>query len=72
MTSFVIFVCKELHKFGESTANNVALMSFSFDLRLHKIKYLVVPVVANIYMEYFEDMALGPELPLKRVEKVRG
>ena len=22
------------------------------------------PVVANIYMEYFEDMALGPELPL--------
>ena len=21
------------------------------------------PVVANIYMEYFEDMALGPELP---------
>ena len=22
------------------------------------------PVVANIYMEYFEDLALGPELPL--------
>ena len=22
------------------------------------------PVVANIYMEYFEDMALGPELPI--------
>ena len=22
------------------------------------------PVVANIYMEYFKDMALGPELPL--------
>ena len=22
------------------------------------------PVVANIYMEYFEDMVLGPELPL--------
>ena len=22
------------------------------------------PVVANIYMEYFEGMALGPELPL--------
>ena len=32
------------------------------------------PVVANIYMEYFEDMALGPELPPphKRVEKVHG
>ena len=31
-------------------------------------------VVANIYMEYFEDMALGSELPLphKRVEKVCG
>ena len=22
------------------------------------------PVVANIYMEYFENMALGPELPI--------
>ena len=22
------------------------------------------PVVANIYMEYFEDLALGPELPI--------
>ena len=22
------------------------------------------PVVANIYMEYFEDLALGPELPV--------
>ena len=22
------------------------------------------PVVANIYMEYFENMALGPELPV--------
>ena len=22
------------------------------------------PVMANIYMEYFEDMALGPELPI--------
>ena len=26
------------------------------------------PVVANIYMEYFEDMALGPELPLPKKE----
>ena len=26
------------------------------------------PVVANIYMEYFEDMALGPELPLPTKE----
>ena len=25
---------------------------------------LCSPVVANIYMEYFKDMALGPELPL--------
>ena len=22
------------------------------------------PVVANIYMEYFEDLALGPEIPI--------
>ena len=22
------------------------------------------PVVANIYLEYFEDLALGPELPI--------
>ena len=22
------------------------------------------PVVANMYMEYFEEMALGPELPI--------
>ena len=30
------------------------------------------PVVANIYMEYFENMALGPELPVpvKGLEKI--
>ena len=32
------------------------------------------PVMANIYMEYFEDMALGPELPntITGMEKVCG
>ena len=29
------------------------------------------PVVANIYMEYFEDLALGPELPIPIKERKR-
>ena len=29
------------------------------------------PVVANIYMEYFEDLALGPELPIPVKESKR-
>ena len=43
---------------------------FSFQMKFYKQLHGAAmgspcsPVVANIYMEYFEDLALGPEVPI--------